>query len=471
MLRMWKKNRVLIRGIRMQRTIAEQKKQLEKYKSVCNKIREYLYQPLIEKNEILQKRQHKEADSRDREEYQRDYTRILYSSAFRRLQGKMQLMAMNDNNFIRNRLTHSLEVAQIARSIANDIGYSAKDIYVVEACSLAHDIGNPPFGHNGERVLNDIIKSKCHNNCEELIAVEGFEGNAQTLRVLTNLSGKSNKFNGLNLTNRVLLGVTKYFHRFYENGKCNEKYIYKSDFDRLEKIVKDNQLPKRTLDVQIMDLSDEIAYAAHDIEDTLKNRQFTIEEFMEEFDNNPKLKEKFTWTTLEEASNFIKQEIIEEARDKVKGSAIQYNDLFAKEVGSLIIFNLIRNIDIVQNEDGSKKIDLPGKYKAVAEGLKTVTFECINRGNEVKYYEAKGKIILEDLFRYFYKNTNFLPKEFQNLIHDENNRSQKIRVVVDYISGMMDGYAVSLHKEIYGNNRFKVYGYVENKYGNQNEDE
>ena len=129
---------------------------------------------------------------------------------------------------------------------------------------------------------------------------------------------------------------------------------------------------------------------------------------MEEFKSNQKLKQKFTWTTLEEASKFIEQEIIEKARRKVKGSAIQYNDLFAKEVGSLIIFNLIRNIDVLQHEDGSKKIDLPGKYKAVAEGLKTVTFECINRGNEVKYYEAKGKIILEDLFSYFYKNTNFL---------------------------------------------------------------
>lgn len=88
-----------------------------------------------------------------------DYTRILYASSFRRLQGKMQLFAVQSDQFIRNRLTHSLEVAQIARSIAKEIGYSQDEIYVVEAAALAHDIGNPPFGHAGERYLNKLAKS------------------------------------------------------------------------------------------------------------------------------------------------------------------------------------------------------------------------------------------------------------------------------------------------------------------------
>lgn len=150
----------------------------------------------LEQNEQLQNRYYDEKSKRKRldGEFQRDYTRILYSSAFRRLQGKMQLFAIQSDQFIRNRLTHSLEVAQIARSIATEIGYT-NDIYVVEACALAHDIGNPPFGHAGERHLNKI----CNDN-----DIGGFEGNAQTFRILTTVEQKRSEFQGLNLTYRTL---------------------------------------------------------------------------------------------------------------------------------------------------------------------------------------------------------------------------------------------------------------------------
>ena len=111
------------------------------------------------RRECMKIRKYKE-DSRARSdgEFQRDYTRVMYSSSFRRLQGKMQLLGLNDSGFYRNRLTHSLEVAQIARSIALDFGYLRKESFVVEAGALAHDIGNPPFGHAGERFLNDVYK-------------------------------------------------------------------------------------------------------------------------------------------------------------------------------------------------------------------------------------------------------------------------------------------------------------------------
>ena len=117
--------------------------------------------------------------------FQRDYARIMYSSSFRRLQGKMQLLGIRNDQFFRNRLTHSLEVAQIARSIACAIQYDASESYVVEAGALAHDLGNPPFGHAGERFLNEIFAP-----------IGGFEGNAQTLRILTNLEKKRPDFRG-----------------------------------------------------------------------------------------------------------------------------------------------------------------------------------------------------------------------------------------------------------------------------------
>jgi dGTPase len=150
---------------------------------------------------------HKE-ESRKRQDgpFHRDYARIMYASSFRRLQGKMQLLGIKNDQFFRNRLTHSLEVAQIARSIANKIGYKSKESYVIEAGALAHDIGNPPFGHSGERKLHELF-----------IDCGGFEGNAQTLRILTNVERKNPNFRGLNLTYRCMFGVVKYFRKFDVN--------------------------------------------------------------------------------------------------------------------------------------------------------------------------------------------------------------------------------------------------------------
>ena len=135
--------------------------------------------------------------------FQRDYARIMYSSSFRRLQGKMQLLGIKNDQFFRNRLTHSLEVAQIARSIASAIQYAEGESYLVEAGALAHDIGNPPFGHSGERKLNELF-----------LECGGFEGNAQTLRILTNVEKKRPDFRGLNLTYRGMFSVVKYFNKF-----------------------------------------------------------------------------------------------------------------------------------------------------------------------------------------------------------------------------------------------------------------
>lgn len=160
--------------------------------SLARKIKKELREYVRENYDSLKnlhKRIYKEKSDSDRErnDYQRDYSRILYSTSFRRLQGKMQLLGIENHKFYRNRLTHSLEVSQIARSIAEKVRSDTglyeiyrDDIYVIEAGSLAHDLGNPPFGHYGERVLNMIMKDK-----------GGFEGNAQTFRILHRLEKKA----------------------------------------------------------------------------------------------------------------------------------------------------------------------------------------------------------------------------------------------------------------------------------------
>ena len=198
-----------------------------------NIIKEEYLKPLSE-NQIMGKRKNNEKPrERADGEWQRDFTRIIYASSFRRLQGKMQLLGIRNDQFFRNRLTHSMEVAQIARSIANMLGYSKEESYVVEAGALAHDIGNPPFGHAGERKLNEIAKE-----------FGGYEGNAQTLRILTTVEQKRAEFQGLNLTNRTLFSVIKYNRRFEKKLKDKEfnkqKFLYKDDYDYICQVSKES---------------------------------------------------------------------------------------------------------------------------------------------------------------------------------------------------------------------------------------
>lgn len=149
---------------------------------------------------------HDDGRSVNRQDLMRDYARVLYSSSFRRLQGKMQLLGVDASKFNRNRLTHSLEVAQIARSIAYDL--ELNHTVVAETASLAHDIGNPPFGHYGEVVLNDLS-----------LACGGYEGNAQAFRILRTLEKKHYAYPGLNLNVRTLMAITKYFFNKHQNNK------------------------------------------------------------------------------------------------------------------------------------------------------------------------------------------------------------------------------------------------------------
>ena len=204
----------------------------------------------------LEYRIHSNTDDRsdNRDPFMRDYARVLYSSSFRRLQGKMQLFGIDANKFNRNRLTHSLEVAQIARTIAFHL--ELENTVVTETASLAHDIGNPPFGHYGEVILNEL-SSDCG----------GYEGNAQAFRILNTLEKKHHAYSGLNLNIRTLMAVTKYYFNKEQNPK---KFLYDEDYNFLSReLQKKNINITKSIDAQIMDLADEIAYAAHDLEDAI----------------------------------------------------------------------------------------------------------------------------------------------------------------------------------------------------------
>ena len=190
----------------------------------------------------------------EREPWEIDRARILHSAAFRRLQRKTQVFASGEGDFFRTRLTHSLEVAQIAKGIALRVG---ADPTLCEAASLAHDIGHPPFGHAGERVLN-----------ERMAQAGGFEGNAQNLRVLAVLEIKSDDYLGLNLTRATLDALLKYKRSRSEALAAGEgKFFYDDDLPLVEWVCAGRRDGQASFECQIMEWADDVAYSVHDLED------------------------------------------------------------------------------------------------------------------------------------------------------------------------------------------------------------
>ncbi len=372
-------------------------------------------------------REYPESDTRlsdYRNNADRDFARVLYSSSCRRLQGKMQLFIPKENVFYRNRLTHSHEVAQISRIIAQKL--KLKDTLTVQTCSLAHDIGNPPFGHAGELFLS---------NCNPDIQ---YEGNAQTFRVLNHLEEKNYAYNGLNLTLRTLLGTVKYFNTA---AKGSGKFLYDTDFEKVNLWKSSHKIEMRTIDCEIMDLADEITYASHDLEDALKLKYFTIGELLHDF---KKSKYNSAYDAL--------AEIVNEARDFASNansynpSSEEYAILFRKELCSNIINKLVNDIDVIEN-GGIYELGYRN-HKSLAQGLKILTFNAVNRNSDIIEYEQLGKHILTRLYevyqdRSYNKDLKLLPADYRELENWE-------RTIIDFIGGMMDSFAISQYERYFG---------------------
>jgi dGTPase len=370
-----------------------------------------------------------EEQTKDRDPFVRDYARIIYSSSFLRLQGKMQLLGIQHTEFFRNRLTHSLTVAQVAREIATRLGI--KHTIVAEACSLAHDLGNPPFGHYGERILNELAKN-----------IGGFEGNAQTFRILNSLEKKHYEYGGLNLTIRTLLGVVKYFQK-REGGK-NKKFIYNGDFDLVSDLLEQNRLgnPPNTIDKQIMDLADEIAYAAHDLEDCLKFGYFTIDELLHEF----KYSEDYS-----AAYNTLKGVVQKCQKFASKGERFstseEFSFLFRRRLTSSIVDILVKDIRFSGTDQGLSLQE----HRLLATGLKKLTFKAVLRKSTVQLYEKMGEKVIRGLFQVYTdegynKDLMLLSAEYRKF-KDECGR---LRNVTDFISGMMDSFAMKEYEKFFG---------------------
>lgn len=414
-------------------------------------------------NPVLKKREHGGEGYSRRDAYHRDYTRILYSSAFRRLQGKMQILGIQSSAYYRNRLTHSLEVAQIARSIASLLSsecnvYKKNDITLIEAAALAHDIGHPAFGHKGEHILDSYDQ-----DTNDWIR---FEGNAQNFKVLRTLEKKEPTIEGLNLTNRCLLAINKYLVRennHFDHNKqepITKKFMFANDYDYLESVRRRvGLLATRTLDVQIIEMADDIAYAVHDLEDALSLGLFTIDELLymvKETEQKSQSKYKDAYKYL---SRFVNNARKYSNKSTTYKTSQEYSQVFRKRLTTRLTHELINDFTLVQVDKeyadehgvsiGNWELSLD-KYKGMQKCLTKLIFSCANRNPLIMEYEARGEKVINKLYEFYSsdvidKDGKFLPPDYR----PTGDYSLK-QGTIDYIAGMMDTFAIKRFEEITG---------------------
>jgi dGTPase len=348
-----------------------------------------------------------------RNDFQRDRDRIIHSTAFRRLKHKTQVFVNTSGDHFRTRITHSLEVSQIARTLSKFFNLNED---LSETLSLAHDLGHTPFGHAGEEALNQCMKK-----------YGGFDHNIQTLRIVNILENRYYDFNGLNLTLETLDGLIKH------NGPVHNLSKYNSILGRNFFKNKINFLNNTSLEAQIASISDDIAYNSHDLEDGLKSNLFKLIDLKNiPILNNIILKHKKKIN--KHSIDLILRQIIREIINEMVSDVITTTK---KNIKS----NNIKNLNDVYR---SKK-----KIVSFSNNMKKFDFEIKNFLRK-KLYFHKSVIKKTDYGRKIIKNLFFMikkkPRKYIN-IRKYNNLNIE-RIICDYIAGMTDRYAINLYKKI-----------------------
>lgn len=367
----------------------------------------------------------------ERSPFEKDRSRIIHSAAFRRLQGKTQVFVSGSGDFFRTRLTHSLEVAQIGKALAQRLG---ADPDLVEACCLAHDLGHPPFGHTGEAVLNECMKD-----------YGGFEGNAQNIRVLTRLSTKSLAYDGLNLTRSTLDGTFKYKRAFATGSK---KFFYDEDAPLMVWATDGGVPGEKSFDCQIMDWADEIAYSCHDLEDGMKAGMINRARLKANHRLRESLGEEETEWVLEKLA-FVEEQLTERSR---KGARkVLTSQLIHEFVGAAE--RELRPTALPTSTDRYRyKLEIDPVQHKHAVALKNIMFGLIVEDVRIATLENKATRIIRGLFDIFSdlnERTAFLfPEDFRDIWLEADNLG-KIRTACDYIAGMTDDYAERVYARLY----------------------
>ena len=434
---------------------------------------------MIDKKNLIERRGNLHQDL-EREPYLRDKARILHSAFFRRLQAKKQILDYYINDFSRNRLTHSLEVAQIAVGICEVIKkkfpdklHFIPDTFCIEAISLAHDLGHPPNGHAGEQALNYCMKDD-----------GGFEGNAQTFRIVSELGegekNKEGKWVGLNLTRSTMLGVLKYpfFYDKYEKQYPPEldnfdnftppKSIFKEEIEAIswvfapmkndwkkikeietkiakaetKKVLQESQKIAMNFFASIMDLADDIAYGIHDFEDGITLGLLS----RELLENNKDFKNNFE----EIINHFNKKLSWDNFCLNLYGKEDEFNEKNRKLMISEILNIFISNCQIDKKGYFEEPIldyyiKLPKALRKLLQNFKDIVFGKIIKKRENCIIDFQLQNIIVKVFDCLKKNPKLLPKKYQSLKNEET----KPRILCDYLAGMTDKHLVKIYKSLF----------------------
>jgi dGTPase len=377
-----------------------------------------------------------------RSAFEIDKGRIIHSSAFRRLQGKTQVLGAGRRDFYRTRLTHSLEVAQIGRGICNEIPLIEKfkvDTDLVEAICLAHDIGHPPFGHSGEDFLNKLTYSN-----------GGFGANAQNLRVVTFVETKRED-GGLNLSRATLDGLTKYPVLFDEEkfrGKKPE-FVYRDHADLLKWIKEGVQNPPaRPLECEIAEWADTSVYSVNDIED---NFRAGLLDFLE----MEKRAEEIADACKGQATGQEIKDLARKLRDElvVKPTTLRQRKVALKRWASSTIFSLIKGCEFCVRDPNEKSnrykygFRIPEGNKRTSKMLKATALVLAFKDPRVVTLEYKGRKVLGELYKTFCDHKDLLPRDFQELIAKDDKNTK--RIIADFVSGMTDTYASEYYQRLF----------------------
>jgi len=355
-------------------------------------------------------RRFKEEEDPYRTSFQRDRDRIIYSSAFRRLQYKTQVFLIHEADFYRTRLTHTIEVMQHSRTLARALRVNED---LVEAISLAHDIGHPPFGHAGEAELKELMKD--HG---------GFDHNLQGLRIVDELEKRYVEFAGLNLTWEVREGLARHSTPY-------DKFISPKEF---------KHYPQPSIEAQIVSIADELAFLAHDLDDGLRVNLITEE-------------------VLNKSGNSLWEKVFKRAKKEVSPDNKEL--LYRRSVRHLIeycnvevINQTLKNIEEkeVRSAEDLRRLSHPivgfsPQKREDFDNLRNILEREVYSHPDVLMMVEKGREIIRNLFNKFQRNCRLLPRQIQEKI--EKNKKRKVKFICDYISGMTDRYAMDVYEMMF----------------------
>ena len=371
--------------------------------------------PYAVRPETSRGRLHPEPGAEGRSPWQRDRDRIIHSSAFRKLQYKTQVFVNHEGDYYRTRLTHSIEVAQIGRSIARELGL---DEDLTEALALAHDLGHTPFGHAGEEALNLCMKPYA-----------GFDHNAQSLRIVTRLESRYAAFDGLNLTWETLEGLAKH------NGPLRHPPPYIAEYNERHALDL-GSFP--SAEAQVAALADDIAYHSHDLDDGLRARLFGADDI----GHLPIVKDALAaarTSSLDVPPPRLRHETIRRVIDVLVSDLVE-------ETGQRIARLEPANPDAIRRSKKRVVAFSPAVSEA-NQAIKDFLFARMYRHWRVNRMTAKARRVTEEVFRLLHADTSLLPDDWRARA-GEGGTLRAAMIVGDYVAGMTDRYAMDEHRRL-----------------------